>query len=553
MISRQLSFYQWMSSDGQGMPEYELLEELAVAVESAATYTEALQETIRRICETTEWAYGESWVPDRRDTVLRPGTAWYATIAEGEAFHRASETFQFAPGEGLPGRVWKSVEPEWIADAADESEGTFVRTEQAANLDLHAAFAVPIVADRRVVAVLVFFMAEARPEDRRLVSLVSTLTVFGRLFVHKQRAAATEERRAQLEATLEESPVGIAVFTPDLTVTYLNDHGERQLGFDEAGLDELAARPSDLGLVDRDGRDISADESPLVQVIDTRRPVFDRWLGVPDEDGETRWISLSAAPIVDPSGDVDQVVVTFQDVGDRVAQLRKLEAQSRRLDEFATALSHDLRSPLAVAEGYLTLAREEHDSEPLERVAAAHARIGELIEDVLELARAGRVVTDREHVFLSDVAETAWQIAGDDSARLVVESSLGAVLADRSRLQELLENLYRNCLEHGVTPEPAATADTIDESDDDEPTGTSVTVWVRPTEAGFAVDDDGPGIDESVRPHVFEVGYTGGEGTGLGMAIVRNIAEAHGWTVDVGESPAGGARIEVRTDPDLGE
>ena len=93
------------------------------------------------------------------------------------------------------------------------------------------------------------------------------------------------------------------------------------------------------------------------------------------------------------------------------------------------------------------------------------------------------------------------------------------------RLGRLLENLFRNALEHG---------------------GTDVTVTVRLLEDGLAVEDDGPGVPESERERLFDAGYSTTErGTGFGLRIVRQIADEHGWDVTVGESATGGARFEV--------
>ncbi|GAD51760.1 hypothetical protein MBEHAL_0520 [Halarchaeum acidiphilum MH1-52-1] len=224
-------------------------------------------------------------------------------------------------------------------------------------------------------------------------------------------------------------------------------------------------------------------------------------------------------------GDSIGHAVTSIEARDRLAEReRELARQNERLEEFAAVVSHDLRSPLNVAEGFLDLARETGDDEHFDRVESALARMNDLIDDILTLARQGDAVDEFERVVFRDVVERAWSTAGTSAASLRIDGDLGLVSCDRSRLRQLLENLFRNAIEHGA---------------DD------VTVTVGPTADGFYVADDGPGIPESERERVFDVGYTTAEGgTGFGLNIVREIADAHGWSVSLVESEDGGARFE---------
>ncbi|MFB6173115.1 MAG: PAS domain S-box protein [Halobacteriales archaeon] len=216
-------------------------------------------------------------------------------------------------------------------------------------------------------------------------------------------------------------------------------------------------------------------------------------------------------------------VAISRDTSDRRERRRELERQNERLEEFTSVVSHDLRNPLNVAEGRLELAREECESEHLPEVARAHERMEALIEDLLTLAREGEVGS-LEPVDLDAVAEACWGNVDTSAATLVAETGR-TVLADHARLQQLLENLFRNAVEHG---------------------GDSVTITIAALEDGFAVADDGPGIPPEDRERVFESGYSGSAGgTGFGLAIVEQIVEAHGWEIAVGESDAGGARFEI--------
>ena len=242
-----------------------------------------------------------------------------------------------------------------------------------------------------------------------------------------------------------------------------------------------------------------------------------------------RVVSVKISPVV-IDGEITQLVGIARDTTARKERERELERQNDRLEEFASIVSHDLRNPLNVAEGYLEMAQESGDTSHLEEVVAAHDRMRTLIEDILTLAREGRTVTDFETVPLADVASDCWSLVAASEATLNVRAS-ESVLADRSRLRQVFENLYRNAVEH-AGEDVTVTVGCLDASGDD---------------AGFYVEDDGPGIPAEKRGEVFESGYTTSEdGTGFGLTIVAEIADAHGWDVELTESETGGARFEIR-------
>jgi len=202
----------------------------------------------------------------------------------------------------------------------------------------------------------------------------------------------------------------------------------------------------------------------------------------------------------------------------------ELKRQNDRLQEFAGILAHDLRNPLNVAEGRLELVREEYESNHLNLVGDALDRMDALIDDVLMLAREGESVTDPEPVSLESVVGECWQTVETAGATLDIETEQ-SIYADPSRLQQLLENLVRNAVEHG-----------------DE----KVTITVGDLENGFYIADNGPGIPADEREDVLASGYTTStDGTGFGLAIVREIANAHDWEITVTESGTGGARFEI--------
>jgi signal transduction histidine kinase len=221
------------------------------------------------------------------------------------------------------------------------------------------------------------------------------------------------------------------------------------------------------------------------------------------------------------------VEILGQNIETALAQLeqqQELKRRNKRLEEFASVLSHDLRNPLNIASGRLELEREGQDNENLDLVAHALDRTETLIDDLLSLTRQGQPVQETEMVDLGELATASWKLVrtGEAEWRIDEECSLEA---DPERLKQLFENLFRNAVEHG---------------------GPDVTVTVGMIENGFYVADDGPGVDEDEREQVFKKGYTTSEdGTGFGLAIVREIVVAHGWDIRVTESAAGGVRFEV--------
>jgi len=206
----------------------------------------------------------------------------------------------------------------------------------------------------------------------------------------------------------------------------------------------------------------------------------------------------------------------------------ELERRNERLDSFASLVSHDLRNPLNVAKGRLELVREtevDSEAEHLAAVGRALDRMDELIADVLALTW-GRQATDPDdwvECDLSEMVDTCWTYVDAERANLHLEDP-STIWAEEGRLQQLLENLLRNAVEHG---------------------GEAVTIWIGGLEDGFFVEDDGPGIPEEDRDQVFEAGYSSrDEGTGLGLSIVKSIADAHEWEVAVTAGREGGARFE---------
>ncbi|AGB15216.1 PAS domain S-box [Halovivax ruber XH-70] len=240
------------------------------------------------------------------------------------------------------------------------------------------------------------------------------------------------------------------------------------------------------------------------------------------------------------AGSIEAALEAVERTEQLAARQRQLTAQNDRLEEFASVVSHDLRNPLQVASGQVELARETGaDSDALGEAIAALDRMDALIDDLLTLSRQGETIGSLEPVVLDHLARQCWGTVDTPAATIRCDSDL-VVRADRSRLRQLLENLLHNAVEHGRPIEPSDTRWMTSEGD------ASLTVTVGATEDGFFVADDGRGIPPDDRDRIFETGYTtSSDGTGFGMGIVRQVVDAHGWSIEVTESAGGGARFDV--------
>lgn len=203
-----------------------------------------------------------------------------------------------------------------------------------------------------------------------------------------------------------------------------------------------------------------------------------------------------------------------------------LQEQNARLEEFARVVAHDLRNPLAGAVGFLEIARETGSPDHFDRVAQSHDRMEALIDELLAIARNARTAVDPRPLSLDSLVGEAWSYLDAPASTLTVAGDLGTVEADETRLLQLLGNLFRNSVEH---------------------VGPGVTVEVGALEDGFYVTDDGPGLSEAARADVLAVGQTSSAtGTGIGLASVTDIVDAHGWDLSI-PADASGARFEIRT------
>ena len=201
--------------------EVRLLLSITQTIDATENFQSALEAVLREVCGATGWDYGEAWLPHPNGTVLESSPAWHGSTDALTRFRLVSEQITFPPGDGLPGRVWSSKQPEWIEDLWTKPDTVFFRAGAAQEADLKAGLGIPITANGEVLAVLVFFVSEPREEDRRLLQLISAVAQQLGGLIQRKRAEEVLRERDKRSASLVEA-IPDMMFTVRRDGTYLD-------------------------------------------------------------------------------------------------------------------------------------------------------------------------------------------------------------------------------------------------------------------------------------------------------------------------------------------
>ena len=373
-----------------------------------------------------------------------------------------------------------------------------------------------------------FFLAEKEgapeftAEDEEVLVLFASQAATA---VANARAHRDVQRaRADLEALIETSPVGVVVFDTRSGHPVSLNREARRIGESL----RTAGRPVDelletMSFRRADGREVSLSEIPVAEQLGAGETLRAEEVVLSVPDGRSVRTLVNATPIHADDGAVGSVVVTLQD-------LAALEELERLRAEFLGMVSHELRAPLTAIKGSAaTLLEESGDldaAEMHEFHRIIHEQAGHMRGLIGALLDAGRIEAGMlsvapepsEVAALVDRARSTFLSGGGRHAVLIdLPPNLPRVMADRRRIVQVLNNLLSNAARHSPESTPIRVAAARD--------GGHVAV---------AVSDEGRGIAPELLPHLFRkyAGPAGGEravaGTGLGLLICKGLVEAHG-------------------------
>ena len=350
----------------------------------------------------------------------------------------------------------------------------------------------------------------------------------------EKRKREVRETASFLSAILENSPATVLAVDARGFITYANQAVREALGHEPAELLEkpvavLAGSPEALGA-------ILATDPVSAEEVELRHA-----------DGSPRWVSLAASELRLADGRKSGHVVLLHDQTERRRAERELRRKNGELEHYVQNVTHDLRSPLVSLLGFSRLLRQDYGERMdetarhfLDRIEKAGDAMEALINDLLELSRIGSTRDQKAYVNISDVltqlqAELKPRLESQD-VRLRLPAEPSMVLCDRTRLYQVFSNLIGNALDYmGPVTDPEITIDVFEEEG----------------EHRIVVRDNGRGIEAAQRERIFELFQSSGprsdgrRGTGIGLAIVKKIAQSQGGRVWVESRPGEGAAFHL--------
>ncbi|MCT7954847.1 sensor domain-containing protein [Laspinema palackyanum] len=270
-----------------------LWENMTQAVSAAPDFESALKVALCSMGETLGYSAGEAWVVNPEGTALDCSGLYYA--APGISYSAPGSCLRLELNQGLPGRVMASGELEWIADLAAEAETGFPRSHRAIACGFTSALGIPILADRLVLAVLVFFQSNPGKLDRRMLPRISSMALQVGSVLHRlQTLKALQQAEANYRSIVENAVEGIFQTTPDGRYMSANPALAALYGY--ASLPELMA-----ALCDRSHQIYVDPRCPeeFIRLLQQQDVVTGFEAQVYRADGSMIWISQNARAVRD--------------------------------------------------------------------------------------------------------------------------------------------------------------------------------------------------------------------------------------------------------------
>jgi PAS domain S-box-containing protein len=517
---------------------------VTAALAEAVTLAEAIPKALEAICRSVGWDYGARWEPDVNNQVLRYQEHWHVPLLDVEEFVAVSARSTFAPGVGLPGRVWMSGRPAWISDVTQDPN--FPRASIAARVGLHGAFGFPILAGDTVLGVMEFFSREVRPPDENLLAMMAAIGAQLGQYIRRRGA---EEGLAKLASAVEQTEDAVLIADRDGEIEYVNPAFTKITGY--TADESIGQSPRIL----KSGQHDQAFYQELWNTILAGKT----WRGTLINRKKTGEI-FEAEETVSAIRNADGVITHFVAVARDITERHRLEEQLRQsqkmeaIGKLAGGIAHDFNNLLTVITGYseLLLGQMQPDSRArknAEEIRKAAFRAAGLTHQLLAFSRR-QMLTPKVlnlNAVVMDLEPMLRRLIGEDiELKIVPGPALGQVKADPSQIEQIVLNLVVNARD-AMPRGGHLTIETANVEFSEAYAGRHGTL-----QSGayvlVAVSDTGCGMDADTQSRVFEPFFTTkelGKGTGLGLATVYGIVKQSDGYVWVYSEPRLGTTFKI--------
>lgn len=212
-----------ISDRQESQEQIRLLQTITQAISEAPSFDSALEFVICKLCAITKWNFAEIWIPFIEEGVLKLSYTCSCKMLNWHKLRTDNHGLTIPSDRGILGRVCISKKPEWIEDVSVEPEDIYLSLEKIVEFGIKAALAVPIIADDRPIAILVFFASQSRPQNEKLVKLVISITnQLGLAIWRKQTEKALRESEERLQTIINNNLDGSIVVDRDGKVRFVN-------------------------------------------------------------------------------------------------------------------------------------------------------------------------------------------------------------------------------------------------------------------------------------------------------------------------------------------
>jgi PAS domain S-box-containing protein len=524
---------------------------VAAALAAADSADEAAVAVLGSVGYALGWEAGGLWELDDRSDVLRCAAYWHAAGLELDDFESLSRTTTFAPGVGLPGRVFASGTPTWIEDVTKDLN--FPRGTLADRARLHAAIGFPIFRGSEVHGMMEFFRRDAQPPDEDLLETMASIgTHVGQLLERKRAEEALRASEARTRAILESALDCVVSMDHQGRIVEFNPAAVRTFGYER---DEAIGRPMADLLVPPELRD--RHREGLSRYLETgEATVLGRRIEITAlrRDGETfpveltiTRVELHGPPLF--TGYIRDLSETRL-LERQFAEAQKLEAVGR----LAGGIAHDFNNVMTIIAGYAALLRgrleaEGAGHEEIDEIEIAAERASSLTRQLLAFSRRDLLqprVFAVNGVVLQAQRMLERLISEDVEITTRLEPRAGSVFADPGQLEQVILNLAinaRDAMPTGGAIRIETARVELDELYTSQHLGAEPGQYVM-----VAVSDTGIGMTDETQSHLFEPFFTTkepGKGTGLGLATVYAMVKQAGGSIWVYSELGHGTSVKV--------